>query len=217
MSKKRFASYLFAGKAAAFPFMMDNSFADTVPTYNEMVSTDVRLIEMPVTGSTRYVSSGYQSGSSYGGSSYGMASFCNSNVGIMNVVITGAKSGDIVILAASSNKDSGEFSQLNRQIRLGSRNLTIVSFFKLTADTLGIPNDGANPLDISSNLSIPVDLNSLEQRGLWQSNSGSGFYLQALVLGADGNWSNARASELDSITPSASACSGSSSTYGGGY
>jgi hypothetical protein len=126
----------------------------------------------------------------------------------MNVVITGAKPGDIVYLAASSNKDDDAYTAYNAKVRLGNKNFSIVTSFALTKSAFE-ENGGSFAKSISP-ISIPVDLNKLERNLL----SSGTFYFQAIIFSTREStmWASARVSELDQISVSSAGCA---STYGG--
>lgn len=208
MNKKRFASHLLTGKIAAMPFMVNNSFA-AVPTYTEILSETVSVIETPATGvklmtTTKSASSG------------GDAIVCSSPTTFpktINVVITGAHPGNIVYLAASTNKDDASFLSIHPNLRVGSENFSIISSFVLGNSP--IQEDAGNFSQSTSPISIPVDVVKLVQKNLLNTNT-SKFYLQAVIFSttdAATMWSTARLSELDEIVASTQACS--SSSYGG--
>jgi hypothetical protein len=133
----------------------------------------------------------------------------------MNVVITGAKPGDIVYLAASSNKDDDAYTAYNAKVRLGNKNFTIVTSFSLNKSA--IQESGGNFSRSISPISIPVDLSKLQESNLF--NNGI-FYFQAVIFSTGDPstmWASARISELDQISVSAAGCRSTSdgSTYGG--
>ncbi len=207
MKKKRFASFLLTGKAAASPLIINTSFADVVPLYTEVLSTSVSIIEIPATG----VRLNTTSVSAAASSTYSDAAICSTSMpATMNVVITGANPGNTVYLVASSNKDDGSFKSMSSKIRVGMHDFTIISSFSLSNSPIE-ENGGAFSKSISP-ISIPVDLNQLQQKNLF--NNGT-FYFQAVIfstLDPSTMWASARFSELDQISVSSAGCP---STYGG--
>jgi hypothetical protein len=205
MKKKRFASYLLTGKAATLPFMINSSFADVVPSYTQVLSANVSLIEMPATGVRLNT---IAASSTYGGAD---AAICSTSVPqTMNIVITGAKPGDTVYLAASSNKDDGSLTGLSPKLRIGQQDFTIITSFSLNKSA--IQEKAGNFSKSISPISIPVDLNKLQQSNLF--NNGI-FYFQAVIFSTGDSstmWASARVSELDQISVSSTGCP---STYGG--
>ncbi len=217
MKKKRFASHLLTGKVAASPFMISSGFAaDAVPTYQDILNEDLSVIELPKDGVRLFAIGAVND--SYGGNSGVSAAICDNNQPeSMNIVITGAKSGDRVFLVASSSKDDGFFQHLNEQIRVGSENFTVISSFlmdhiELDEDTPGDATAALSPV------SVPVNLAKLSENDLL--NNGR-FYVQAVIfssLDAENIWEFARYSELDTIEVSSAGCGGSyddNNGYGG--
>ncbi len=211
MKKKRFASYMLTGKVAALPFI-NSSFADVVPSYTEVLSKNVSVIEMPATG-VRLMST--TAASTYGGSD---ASICSTTLpSTINIVVTGANPGNTVYLAASSNKDDGAFQSLNSKVRLGADNFTVISSF--TLGNSPIQEEAGSFSQSTSPVSIPVDIAKLQQKNLFTHGK---FYIQAVIFPSTDPeilWSKARISELDEIIVSGTVCSSTStygnSTYGG--
>jgi hypothetical protein len=203
MKKKRFASYILTGKAAAMPFISHNSFADITPSYTEILSANVSVIELPATG-VRLLTT---TASTYGGSD---AAVCSTTLpSTINVVVTGAHPGNTVYLVASSNKDDGAFSSLSSSVRVGATDFTVISAFTLASNP--IQEDASSFTQSTSPISIPVDIAKLKQKNLFTNNK---FYLQAVIFSSmDATmWASARLSELDVIDVSTSGCS---SAYGG--
>lgn len=206
MKKKRFASYMLTGKVAAIPFINNNSFADVTPSYTEVLSKNVSVIEMPATGIRLMTTT---TASTYGGTD---ASICSTTLpSTINIVVTGAHPGNTVYLAASSNKDDGAFHSLNSKIRVGSENFTVISSFSLANNP--IQEEAGSFSQSISPISIPVDIAKLQQKNLFANGK---FYIQAVIFASmdpETLWSNARISELDEIAVSTAGCS-STSTYG---
>ncbi|MDO9140575.1 MAG: hypothetical protein Q7U38_09645 [Methylobacter sp.] len=207
MKKKRFSSYLMTGKVASMPFI-NSGFADVVPSYTDVLSANASIIEMPATGVRLYKVS--EDVNTYGGYD---AALCSTAIPTtMNIVVTGAKPGNIVYLVASSNKDDGTFQALSPKIRIGSENFTIVSSFSLGNITHG--EEAGSFAESISPTSIPVDISKLQQKNLF--NNGK-FYLQAVILSTwdeASMWQTARFSELDEVVVTMAGCP-SNSTYGG--
>lgn len=187
------------------PFM-GSSFADVVPAYTDILNPNVSVIETPATG-LRLLS---VASSTYSGSDAALCSTAMPTT--MNIVVTGAKPGNIVYLVASSNKDDGTFQYISPEIRIGSDNFTVVSSFSLGNNVH--EQEAGNFSESLSPVSIPVDIHKLQQKNLF--NSGK-FYLQAVIFSTtepSAMWQTARFSELDEIAVSAAGCPGNS-TYGG--
>ncbi len=205
MKNKRFASYLLSGKVAAMPFFSNNSFADATPSYQELLSENLSIIETPAEG-VRLITT-TTTPSSYGGAD---AALCSTELpSTMNVVVTGVKPGDTVYLVASTNKDEGEFDFLSNQIRVGLENFTMVSSF--TSDGKVYEEEAGDFEQSIRPISIPVDVTKLEENGLLESDK---FYLQAVIYPSSGSellLDQGRFSELDEIQVSTEGCP---STYG---
>lgn len=216
MKKKRFASYMLTGKVATLPFMVNSSFADVVPTYTEILSENVSVIEAPATGvrlMTTTVSAGASAYGGTGSSAYGGtdAAICSTSMPTtMNVVVTGAHPGNTVFLVASSDKDDAFMQTFNPNIRVGTTNMTVVSSFSLGDNP--ITEEAGAFSQSTSPISIPVDLSKLQLKNLFSNGK---FYLQAVVFSTMNQatmWQTARVSELDEIVVSTAGCP---STYGG--
>lgn len=209
MKKKRFASYMLTGKVAALPFMVNSSFADVVPTYTEVLSESVSVIEAPATG-VRLMTTTVSAGASsiYGGTD---AAICSTSMpATMNVVITGAHPGNVVYLVASSTKDDAFMQSINSGIRIGTVDMTIVSSFSLGDNP--ITEEAGAFSQSTSPISIPVDITRLQQKNLFTNGK---FYLQAVIFSTMNQstmWQTARFSELDEIVVGTAGCP---STYGG--
>lgn len=213
--KKRFASFL----AAALPFAVSNSLADVTPTYTELLSSSLSIIETPATGIRLLTTTISAAGSSiYGGTSYADTSdamVCNSTTAApttMNVVLTGLKNGDMVYLAASTAKDYPNYLSLNSKLRIGNDNLVIISSFVVNLNPA--IQEASNIANATAAISVPLNLSTLWLRGGYSIAEGSKFYLQAMAFAGGGttsNWQTAKYSELDEITVTAQGCS----SYGG--
>lgn len=221
MKKKRFASYLLAGKAATLPFAIGSSHADVTPSYTDVMTGKATLIEQPAPGvKLLTISTSATSGSTYGGSAYsgGDAAVCSAPLpAVMNVVITGVKPGDNIYLVAASDKDAALMQAYDSRLRIGTTNQTVVAAFRISSSNLG-GEEGSMAGSISS-VSIPVDMNKLQAKGLFTSGK---FYLQAAmfpVLTGTGVFTQARFTELDEVSVSTAGCSSTygSSTYGSTY
>jgi hypothetical protein len=206
MKKKRFASYLLSGKVSTLPMMVNTSFADVTPTYTEVLSSNVSLIEMPVTGVRLNTTA---TSSTYGAD----AAICSTTTPTtMNVVVTGAKPGNLVYLVASSNKNDGSFSSVSSKILVGSQNFTVISAFQLSdavaSQTASTFANAVAPISIPINIASLQSTTSLVATGT--------FYLQSVVFSKFDStmWSTARFSELDTVVVSTAGCA---STYGTSY
>jgi len=214
MKKKRFASYLLTGKVATSPVLINNSFADVVPSYQDLLSSQASLIELPQNNVRLYsLDSGnnnYGAFSPYGGTA---AAICNTDVPTtINIVITGTHPGDTVYLAASSNKDDGAFQHLRPEIRVGSADFTIISSFQL--DHSPLEEEGGDFTHSTAPISLPVNIDQLAQANLLHNGR---MYIQAVIFSTNdaSMWNSARVSELDTIEVSAAGCPASSSYNGG--
>lgn len=223
MKKKRFASYLLAGKAATLPFAINSAQADVTPSYTDVMTGKATLIEQPAPGvklltistsassSSTYGGSAYTGGSTYGGGGSD-AAVCSAPLpSVMNVVVTGVKPGDNIYLVAAADKDAQLMLAYDSRLRIGTTKQTVIAAFRISGSDLGGMDNGAMAGSISS-VSIPVDLNKLKSRGLLDAGK---FYLQAAmfpVLSGTGIFTQARFTELDEVSVSSAGCS---STYGG--
>lgn len=212
MKKKRFASYLLAGKAATLPFAINSSHADVYPYYTDILTSKVSLIEQPTTGVKLMTIASSASSNPYSSTTYGGgndAAVCNNPMpSVMNVVVTGVKQGDTVYLVASQTKDSAPHLALDNRLRVGT-DYKIITAFRIGG--VGMPGDDGSMGKSTSAVSIPVDLNKLKNAGVL--NNGT-FYMQAALfptLEGSNIWAQARMSELDEISVGSAGCS---STYG---
>jgi hypothetical protein len=205
--RKRFASYLLTGKVAANPFLTSKAFADVTPTFSELTSSSVSVIEQPVANQVRLLTT--TAGAPYGSASGSAAYACSSPLpSTMNVVVTGLQTGEQVYLVASTAKDTGEFAALNSSIRVGNAHLTIIAAF--TVNNATIAADASDITRLKSTATVPLDLNRLASHGFNVSN-GSVFYLQAVAFPSVSDpvafWAQARVSELDEIKVTTQGCS----------
>ncbi len=223
MKKKRFASYLLAGKAATLPFAINSSHADVYPSYTDILTSKVSLIEQPASGVKLMTISTSASSNSYSSTAYSGgndAAVCNNPMpSVMNVVVTGVKQGDTIYLVAATDKDSAAYLAIDKRLRVGTTNQVIISAFRANGTPL-IGDDGSAMNNSTTAISIPVDLNKLKNAGVL--NNGR-FYLQAALfptLSGANVWAQARLSELDEISVGSAGCSttyGTSSPYGSTY
>jgi hypothetical protein len=224
MKKKRFASYLLAGKAATLPFAINSSHADVYPYYTDILTSKVSLIEQPTTGvKLMTIASSASSYSPYSSTAYSGgndAAVCNNPMpSVMNVVITGVKQGDTIYLVAATDKDSPTYLAIDNRLRVGTTNQVIISAFRANGTPL-IGDDGSAMNNSTTAISIPVDLNKLKNAGVL--NNGR-FYLQAALfptLSGANVWAQARLSELDEVSVGSAGCSSTyatSSPYGSTY
>ncbi len=151
--KKKFASYLATGKAATLPFFAGNSLADMQEmSMAELVSTD----EVHIVGKCS-----------------------DSDSSVMNVVITGLKSGDQVFLGSSN--DTGQlYPNDYPAMQIGETNLRFLTNFVVSGIDFGdiledyYPYGEDNFEEATYTVSVPIALDDL----LTQQ---AGFYMQALV------------------------------------
>ncbi len=194
MKKMRFAKLLLTGKVATLPLLIGQAKADVTPTYSDMISTDLRVIEIPVGSAIRLQSIEADAGS-YGSTAYA-ANFCTNAVLPVNttLVVTGINAGDNVILAAASDKNHPLHLAIDPRLTLGIQGLSI----------LGSASVGGGLFTASASGSLrggTVSFN-LDTTTLTALAAGGKFYIQAAVIptGAGaGSVSNWRFSELDEI------------------
>lgn len=210
MRKSRFASLLLTGKVATLPLLIGQARADETPTYSDMISSDLRVIEIPVGSAIRLqsiaVDAGAYSASAYAGSSYAAAFCTNASLpASTTIVVTGASVGDNVILAAASNKNDPFHLQIDSRLTLGTQGLSILGSAQFGngsfANAAGTSTRGTVSFNVST-----ASLTSLTVDGK--------FYIQAAVIpsgvSAISGW---LFSELDEIRMGV--CTGS--TYGSTY
>lgn len=238
---KKFASFLLTGKAAALPFSMGYSQADMTPSYLELTSTNINIMEIPFPGMVRLLTTTTPAASSTEGGSTS-AMLCGTgltdptalpssptptcatgvtcdtvptNPQLLNVVVTGLKNGDVVYLAASTAKDSSALLGLNPSMRIGMDNLVSTSGVVFNSAPAQ-PGTTINTQDGTGTMTVPIDLTTLQSKN-YAFTENSKFYLQAVAIPPGASWDGARYSELDEIVVSSQACSyGGGSTPGGG-
>ena len=211
MKKSRFASLLLTGKVATLPLLIGQARADVTPTYSEMISSDLRVIEIPVDNAIRLQSIAADAGAAYGspayaGSSYAAAFCTNASLpDSTTIVVTGASVGDNVILAVASNKNDPFHLQIDSRLTLGTQGLNILGSAQFGNGSFA----NAAGTSTRGSVSFNVSTTSLTQLAV-----GGKFYIQAAVIpscvSAISGW---LFSELDEIQMGV--CTGS--TYGSTY
>jgi hypothetical protein len=196
-TKKFSSSMLLMGKVATLPMLIGEASADVTPTYQDITSSQLSLIELPQASKLSLLS--LTSDASTSTSSYASAVLCsNSMPTTMSVVVTGVSSGESVYIFASSDKNG--YVSLNPRATIGATNLVLLG-------VSGVANSSPNTTRAA--VTIPVSMSSLS--GL---TSASKFYMQAIVVPAGASSPSAwRISELDEIKMGTA----SSSAYGSSY
>lgn len=205
MKQHRFASLFLTGKVATLPLLIGQVKADVTPTYLDMISSDLRVIEVPVGSAIRLQSiaadAGAYSSSAYAGSSYA-AAFCT-NAGLptsTTIVVTGVNAGDNVVLAAASNKNEPAHLQVDSRLTVGAQGLVILGS---AAFGLGLYAPAA---DTSTWGTVSFNVSTARLTGLAV---GGIFYIQAAVIPSGASTiSSWRFSELDEIRVGACTSSG---------
>ena len=205
MKKHRFASLFLTGKVATLPLLIGQARADVTPTYSDMISSDLRVIEIPVGSAIRVQSIAADAGAAYGspayaGSSYAAAFCTNASLpASTTIVVTGANAGDNVVLAAASNKNEPAHLQADSRLTLGAQGLVILGSVVFGSGS-HTPAAGTSARGTVSFNVTTTNLTSLTVDGK--------FYIQAAVIpsgaSAISSW---RFSELDEIR--VGACTGS--------
>ena len=196
MKKIRFAKLLLTGKVATLPLLIGQAKADVTPTYSDMISNDLRVIEIPVGSAIRLQSIAVDA-SSYSSYSYaGTAAYFCTNAGLptsTTIVVTGASIGDTVVLAAASNKNDPLHLAIDSRLTLGTQSLSI-----LGSASVG---SGLFPPALGSSVKGTVSFN-LTTSSLTALAASGRFYVQAAVIPSGGSTAtlvNWRFSELDEI------------------
>lgn len=204
--KKRFASLLIGGKAAAMPFFIPSPAA---ASFSEAIfSSGLHLVEHG-TGITMISEMGEApDANGYGGTTAAQICATGANAAdTLNVVVTGVSSGETVYLMASQDKDNNQLASFFPGWRLGNTNLRFLAAFDY--QTSVIVSDAGNLHNAVGAVSVPVDLAQLNLI------EGERIYLQAAVGNRtpDGNFANIRFSELDQVEVSANSCYGGQTIY----
>ena len=195
MKKNRFARLLLTGKAATLPLLIGQARADVTPTSSDMISPDLRVIEMPVSSAIRLQSIDADA-SSYAAAAYaGSAAYFCVNAGLPSfatVVVTGVTPGE-VILAAASNKDDPFHLQIDKRLTLGTKGLSI-----LGSASVGFGSfNSLVPVGSFRRGSVSFNLNTATLTALAV---GGKFYIQAVIIPSGATTvSNWQISELDEI------------------
>ena len=196
MKKNRFAKLLLTGKAATLPLLISQvKAAEITPSFSDMISSELRVIEVPLANSGMHLQSvSADSNSSYGTSSYA-AFFCNNELSgtasNTTFVVTGLKPGQHVILAAARNKNDPFHISVDPRLTLGSQGLAILG--SAQAGTGAYGGVSGTPM----NASFVVPSSTLQQ----VIGGGKKLYVQALTIpGGGGAVSTWNFSELDEIT-----------------
>lgn len=199
MNKTRFSRLLLAGKAATLPMMLGQAKAAGVtPTYSDMISSDLRVIQIP--SGSGIVLSSIAADSNTSSTSYA-AQFCTNNTlpSSMTLVVTGVQLGETVYIAAASNKNDPSYTAVDPRLTVGSTNFKLFGMgsTQQTVNTIG-------GTSITGTLVMKLDTATL----LSLASNGK-FYIQAMTLSSAGTL---RFSELDEIT--VGTCQTSSYGYG---
>lgn len=207
MKRNRFARLMLTGKVATLPLLIGQARADVTPSYSDMISSDLRVIEIPVGSAIRLqsiaVDANNYSASAYAGSSYAAVFCTNASLPTSTtLVVTGVSAGDNVIIAAAGNKNDPVHLQIDSRLTLGTQGLSILGSAEFGRG-LFPPAPGSS---VGGTVSFNVNTASLTGLAV-----GGKFYIQAAVIpvGASGvsGW---RFSELDEIQVGSCA----SSSYG---
>jgi len=206
--KKRFASFLLTGKAAALPILFQEATAAQVfPSYTDLTTDKLTLVNLPIAGKFQMEGSG----------AYGAPTLCTgATLDTFSTVVTGLKPGDTVFVIASTSKNSTTLQSFNKDITVGDKNVLVVSQF--VYDPAVQLADASDMTLATGTVTIPVKIPALAAKG-YLLTAGGKIYLQAVVLGrgvAPTAYSQYRLSSLNEIT--VAQCN---STYGttpyGGY
>ena len=109
---------------------------------------------------------------------------------LLDLVLTGLKAKDEVLVAISRDKDSPSSQKISPRLRLGMQDLTTLASFCVIGTTNLNKSHQTNSLnhtlssESDSVMSIPIDLSSIYE----SLTTGSTFYLQVLVA-PNSNWS----------------------------
>jgi hypothetical protein len=188
MKKNRFAKLLLTGKAATLPLLITQAkAADVTPAYTDMISSELRVIEVPLGNSAMHLQS--ISADSNAASTYGSpyaAFFCtNELLGAASnttFVVTGVNKGDTVYLAAASTKNDPLYLGIDKRLTIGTKNLQILG----TATVDGTMGSTTVTFTAASSL-------------LQQLTTAGRFYVQALVVPKGSTTAGWKYSELDEI------------------
>lgn len=196
MKKHRFASLFLAGKVATLPLLIGQVKADVTPTYADMISSDLRVIEAPSGSAIRLQSIVADASGAYAGSSYA-ALFCTNATlpTTTTFVVTGVNGGDKVILAGASNKNDPLHLAIDSRLTVGTQGLSILGSAEFGSGVFA-PAAGNST---SGTLGFRVTTASLTALAV-----GGKFYVQATIIPAGvsavftaiAGW---RFSELDEI------------------
>lgn len=205
--KKRFASFLLTGKAAALPILFQEATAAQLfPSYTDLTTDKLTLVNLPIAGKFQVESGG----------TYGTPTLCSgATLDTFSTVVTGLKPGDTVFVIASSSKNSASLQSFNKDITVGDQNVLIVSQF--TYDPAVQLADASDMTKATGTVTIPVKISSFAAKG-YTLTSGGKIYLQAVVLGkgvAPTAYSQYRLSSLNEITVAQCSTSYGSTPYGG--
>lgn len=166
-NKKFSSSMLLMGKVATLPMLISQAHADVTPTYQDVTSTQLSLIELPQTNQLRLVS--LTADAANQSSSYASAILCtNPMPSSMSVVVTGVNPGESVYLFASTDKNYSGHTSLNPRASIGATNLALLGISGLAP---------SSPTSIKAAVSIPVSLASNPDL-----TSASSFYMQAIIV-----------------------------------
>ncbi len=195
MKKIRFASLLLTGKVATLPILIGQAKAQVVPLATELLSSDLRVIEMPASNGNGGPGIRLQSiaaDSNYTPSNYA-AFLCNNGLPTTTtVVVTGLSTGDTVVLAAARNKNDPFHTALDPRLTVGTQGLTVLGTTSIGGGLAGLPGVLTPAKGIASFTITSATLTALA--------ANNRFYLQAAVIPAGAPSVAAwRFSELDEI------------------
>ena len=205
---KRFSNLLLSGKACTLPFLMQNALANYLPSFKDVMNTNISQIEVPVNNVVKLISLGSHS---YGNTAAvnGEAQICSellpTSPTIMSLVLTGLLPGDTLFIATSTSLGGNQ--SLNAKVQIGTQKL----FVPVVSTVTG-------PANSVIAVTLSLNLNDLISKG-YNIAKGGTFYLQSVAFPAgavsasgEADWSKARISELDVITVGPCV-----STYGSTY
>ncbi len=232
--KKRFASFMLAGKLGLAPFVVRaealskdvrsvpiteerlNAFASISSLSPEIFTEEkLHIVEFPDQGIT--LENLYQDvfQSPYGDAS-AYVELPGENCSFpapseMKLIITGLKPNEEVFIVAGpeENKDQDLISQTHGKLKVGLNGMKVLGVFtlggKMNIQTLPGISSPVEASEVVIPIVIKVNFNSL--------NSGDKIYIQAIAFPkGDYSWEKARASELDLVEVREKSCS----PYGGG-
>ena len=205
MKKSRFASLYLTGKVASLPMLMGEARAQVTPTLSDVISTDLKVIEVPVGSAVRLRTIGADA---YSSTSYGTtyAAVLCGNTGLPStttLVVTGVSAGDNVILAGASNKNDPVTLNLDKRLTLGAQGLIVLGSAAIANGPFNAPIGGSTLGSVAFGVPTAI-LTNLAATGFGK------MYVQAAIVpaGVSANISAIagwKFSELDEIQVGSSA------------